>query len=43
MSNAQKSKPLDGNKLNVFIGQGGFSGVRRAAETSFNMILEARP
>jgi 2-polyprenyl-3-methyl-5-hydroxy-6-metoxy-1,4-benzoquinol methylase len=30
-------------KLREVIGKGGFSRVRRAAETPFNMILEARP
>ena len=30
-------------KLREVIHNGGFSSVRRAAETPFNMILEARP
>ena len=30
-------------KLREVIGAGGFRNVRRAAETPFNMILEARP
>ena len=30
-------------KLREVIQNGGFSSVRRAAETPFNMILEARP
>ena len=30
-------------KLREVIGAGGFSNVRRATETPFNMILEARP
>ncbi len=30
-------------KLREVIGKGGFSRIRRAAETPFNMILEARP
>jgi ubiquinone/menaquinone biosynthesis C-methylase UbiE len=30
-------------KLREVIGAGGFSRIRRAAETPFNMILEARP
>jgi hypothetical protein len=30
-------------KLREVIHSGGFSRVRRAAETPFNMILEARP
>ena len=30
-------------KLREVIGGGGFRNVRRAAETPFNMILEARP
>ncbi len=30
-------------KLQEVIRSGGFSSVRRAAETPFNMILEARP
>jgi hypothetical protein len=30
-------------KLREVIQKGGFSTVRRAAETPFNMILEARP
>ena len=30
-------------KLREVIGAGGFSAVRRAAETPFNMVLEARP
>jgi hypothetical protein len=33
---------MDDAKLHV-IGAGGFRSVRRAAETPFNMILEARP
>jgi ubiquinone/menaquinone biosynthesis C-methylase UbiE len=31
------------SKLREVITQGGFSGVRRAVETPFNMVLEARP
>jgi hypothetical protein len=38
---------LDDAKLQQFMGQiitaGGFRHVRRAAETPFNIILEARP
>ena len=35
---------LDGfAKLSSAITQGGFSKVRKATETPFNMILEARP
>jgi hypothetical protein len=30
-------------KLRAVIADGGFSSVRRATETPFNMILEARP
>ena len=30
-------------RLREVLQQGGFKRVRRAAETSFNMILEARP
>jgi hypothetical protein len=30
-------------KLREVIGAGGFRNIRRAAETPFNMILEARP
>jgi hypothetical protein len=30
-------------RLREVIGAGGFRSVRRAAETAFNMILEARP
>ena len=30
-------------KLREVIGDGGFRSVRRAAETPFNMILEAKP
>lgn len=30
-------------KLREVITAGGFASVRRAAETAFNMILEARP
>jgi len=30
-------------KLREVIGKGGFTHVRRATETPFNMILEARP
>lgn len=30
-------------KLSIAISEGGFSGVRKATETPFNMILEARP
>jgi len=30
-------------KLREVIGAGGFSKIRRATETPFNMILEARP
>jgi hypothetical protein len=30
-------------RLTEVLRQGGFSNVRRAAETPFNMILEARP
>jgi hypothetical protein len=31
------------SKLREVIGAGGFRSIRRAAETPFNMILEARP
>jgi hypothetical protein len=37
------SVPRGEKKLREVIYSGGFSGVRRAAETPFNMILEARP
>jgi len=31
------------NRLREVIGAGGFRSIRRAAETPFNMILEAKP
>ena len=30
-------------RLTEVLGEGGFSRVRRAAETPFNIVLEARP